>query len=191
MLPDLRPVHSLTIYCHRFGEDTVEKMVDWCCNNIPPSRSPSVLEIGSGNGVLLTALVERGYEPELLLGIDYSIGAIELAQKVAFARGEMSSQITYRNCDFLNDNVPKLGPFDLVLDKGTFDAIALSVKDADGSSPRDLYPIRIAEALSPGGHFLLTCSSIDFAFYLSLILSQPAILLRKNLSTSSQTPSFV
>jgi EEF1A lysine methyltransferase 2 len=153
----------------RFGEDSVEKMVDWCIDNIPPSRSPSVLEIGSGNGILLTSLVERGYNPELIQGIDYSSGAIELAQKVALARGESLSMITYRVCDFLNIDVPKLDdqdpPFELILDKGTFDAIALSFKNADGSSPCDLYPIRLSEALSSGGYFLITCSFLFLSSY--------------------------
>jgi hypothetical protein len=46
----------------------------------------------------------------------------------------------------------------LRLDKGTFDAIALSAPE-DGPHPTDLYPRRIEEFLLPGGYFLITCES--------------------------------
>lgn len=136
--------------------------MEWCLEMSPPEKSPLVLEIGSGNGVLLTALVEKGYEPNRIQGVDYSHGAIQLAQKVAFARGEQFSRISYNSCDFLHENVPALrqrSTFDLVLDKGTFDAIALSVKNLDGSSPCDLYTQQLISVLSSGGYFLITCSS--------------------------------
>jgi SAM-dependent methyltransferase len=136
-------------------------MVEWCMDNVPPSGSPSILEIGAGNGALLTSLVEAGYNPQLIQGIDYSPGAIQLAQKVASSRGDACSKITYSVCDFLYENVPQLGDacpsFHLVLDKGTFDAIALAKRNSDGSTPSHLYPKRLASALLPGGYFLITC----------------------------------
>jgi cyclopropane fatty-acyl-phospholipid synthase-like methyltransferase len=139
-------------------------MVEWCLDKLPPARSPTVLEIGSGNGVLLTALVEKGYDPNLIQGIDYSHGAVQLAKKVASTRGELFSQITFNTCDFLHEKVPTLRQqnttFDLVLDKGTFDAIALAEKHPDGSSPCDLYLRQLFPALSSGGYFLITCNSL-------------------------------
>jgi len=143
-----------------FGEESVEKMVDWCLRIVPPEKSPLVLELGSGNGILLTALVENGYNPDLIQGIDYSQGAVQLAKKVAFARGGTFSRISYNTCDFLYGKVPTLRPepstFDLVLDKGTFDAIALAVKNHDGNSPCDLYTRQLFSTLSSGGYFLIT-----------------------------------
>jgi hypothetical protein len=50
-----------------------------------------------------------------------------------------------------------LGAWDLLLDKGTFDAIALGEKDAAGKSPAAGYPDRVARLLKPGGFFLITC----------------------------------
>ncbi|KAG9046365.1 hypothetical protein FS837_004541, partial [Tulasnella sp. UAMH 9824] len=39
-----------------FGLDSVEKMVDWATENVPPSNKPYTLDIGSGNGTLSLAL---------------------------------------------------------------------------------------------------------------------------------------
>ncbi len=55
-------------------------MVDWALENVPPSSNPAVLEVGSGNGTLLLSLLEAGYDGSTLYGIDYSEGAIALAQ---------------------------------------------------------------------------------------------------------------
>jgi len=135
-------------------------MVAWCLDNVHPEQSPAILEIGSGNGLLLTHLVQEGYNPQLLLGIDYSSHAVELAQKVANEHGESTSQITYNVCDFIQQDVPKLDvhrpTYDLVLDKGTYDAIALAGNYPDGTSPCELYAKRLTAILSPGGHFLIT-----------------------------------
>jgi len=151
----------------RFGLETVEKMVDWALENVPPSVNPSALEIGCGNGTLLLGLVEAGYGPLSLYGIDYSEGAVKLAQEVAKTRG--GTEITYSRCDFLVDDPPaprsganrdKVDFWDLLLDKGTYDAIALGPKDEDGRSPAIKYPGRVTRLLTSGGLFLITCKQI-------------------------------
>jgi hypothetical protein len=43
------------------------------------------------------------------------------------------------------------------LDKGTYDAIALSGKSEDGKTIVSRYPPKVAEALKSGGMFLITC----------------------------------
>jgi len=137
-------------------------MVDWARSSIPPNTSPFVLDIGAGNGTLSIALVEAGYDPSRILGIDYSADSVRLARSVASHRS--ASGITFEPCDFLSDNPPTLsgmpGPeqsWDLLLDKGTFDAIALASK-SDGSevSPTDMYPGRVSRLLKAGGYFLIT-----------------------------------
>ena len=154
------------VFFTRFGAETVEKMVEWSLENIPPASNPSVLEIGSGNGTLLFGLLDAGYDPTRLAGIDYSPGAVALSTQIAQTRG--GSLINFSECDFLKDD-PSIPPklqlssridvWDLILDKGTYDAIALGQKDDQGRSPSINYPGRATRLLKPGGYFLITCKS--------------------------------
>ncbi|KAF7316728.1 Methyltranfer-dom domain-containing protein [Mycena chlorophos] len=137
-----------------FGTQAVDKMVKWALEHVPPSQSPQTLEIGTGNGTLLLALIEAGYDPASLCGIDYSAGAVRLARVVA-AADEQNTGITFAECDFLTQDPPQI-EWDLVLDKGTFDAIALGEKEEDGTSPAARYPSRLARLLKPGAVFLIT-----------------------------------
>ncbi|KAH8117827.1 S-adenosyl-L-methionine-dependent methyltransferase [Phellopilus nigrolimitatus] len=146
-----------------FGQDSVEKMVAWAAAHVPPSgapgTAPSIVEIGAGNGNLLFALADAGYAPCRLAGVDYSADAVRLAQAVAGQRG--ATDVTFAVADFLSGPLcldvegAEVG-WDLVLDKGTFDAMALAEKDAAGRRPCDAYPARVSAALKPGGFFLIT-----------------------------------
>ncbi|OSD06572.1 S-adenosyl-L-methionine-dependent methyltransferase [Trametes coccinea BRFM310] len=165
-----------------FGEDSVEKMVDWTLENVSTDPAPYILEVGAGNGNLLFALCEAGYDPEKMCGVDYSADAVKLAQAIGKSKASSAAaeseadeeppalvkadKITFAACDFLRDEVPRLGGMEgpesgvavwnLVLDKGTFDAIALAGKDENGRSPADSYPARIGRVVKPGGMFLIT-----------------------------------
>jgi EEF1A lysine methyltransferase 2 len=145
----------------RFGEDSVEKMVDWALENVPITSDPRTLEIGSGNGTLLFALREAGYAASSLTGLDYSPDAVRLARMIAPTRD--SEQVAFHVCDFLNELPPPvqgradaLAGWDLLLDKGTYDAIALG-EDVSGTSPVAAYPTRTSKLLRDGGFFLITC----------------------------------
>jgi SAM-dependent methyltransferase len=141
----------------------VENAVEWGLEHVPPSSNPSILDVGCGNGCVLIALVEAGYKPDRLLGIDYCPDAAKLASLIASNHG--AERVVFATCDFLTENPPllpnmdRLDSWDLVLDKGTFDAISLSRRDHHGKSPADEYPQRIARILKPGGHFLIACAS--------------------------------
>jgi SAM-dependent methyltransferase len=162
----------------RFGEDSVEKMVDWTLENVPPSTDPRILEIGSGNGTLLFALHDAGYASACLSGLDYSPDAVKLARMVARARDDGSEGIAFHVCDFLSEEPPParrppatspasapgrsdldalVEGWDLLLDKGTYDAIALGEKDATGRSPVAAYPARALRSLKENGYLLITC----------------------------------
>lgn len=146
-----------------FGEESVRKMVRWTLQNVPPRPDLSVLEVGSGNGTLLFALVDAGYPARRLLGIDYSEGAVSLALSIAKAR-ENCEDVHFCCCDILQNHPPSLedaqltgsDSWDLVLDKGTLDAIALMPKDSESKSPVSGYPLRVARLLQPGAYFLIT-----------------------------------
>lgn len=178
------------IFCGRFGEDSVEKMVDWTLKNVPTTSQPRILEIGSGNGTLLFALHEAGYAASHLSGIDYSPDAVKLARMVAAARSQNGEQVTpFHVCDFISELPPPppplpaaaasptppsgqldadadtdtdtgaQGSWDLLLDKGTYDAIALGEKDESGTCPVAVYPARASKLLRENGYFLITCKS--------------------------------
>jgi len=144
-----------------FGEDSVEKMVDWALENVPATSDPRILEIGSGNGTLLFALHEAGYAASNLSGLDYSPDAVSLARMIAQTRN--SEDLVFHVCDFLNELPPPaagqldaLAGWDLLLDKGTYDAIALGGEDASGKSPVAAYPVRASRLLRENGYFLIT-----------------------------------
>jgi SAM-dependent methyltransferase len=149
----------------RFGEESIEKIVEWVQDNLPLSPTPSILEIGSGNGTLLFALAEELTPIPYLCGIDYSSDAVALSQAIAAERGETADGIEFGMCNFLAEDVT-IAPlnkkdsahhWDLILDKGTLDAIALGDKDDQGRSPAWAYPFRLARLLQPGTIFLVTC----------------------------------
>jgi EEF1A lysine methyltransferase 2 len=143
--------------------ESVDKMVQWAEEHIPPTSTPSILEVGSGNGTLLLALLEASYPAKNLAGIDYSEGAVRLSKMVAASKD--GEDISFNRCDFLTEDPPKLphmdanelAVWDLLLDKGTYDAIALGHKDEQGNSPAARYPTRAARLIKPGGYFLITC----------------------------------
>jgi EEF1A lysine methyltransferase 2 len=162
----------------RFGEDTVEKMVDWAVENIPPSTQPYILEIGAGNATLLFALIEAGYAADHAAAIDYSADAVQLAKAVAAQRDLETVLIV--ECDFLaSAPLPfrckgqEDATWDLLLDKGTYDAISLGEKDQHGRSPAATYPARAASLLRPGGFFLITCAP-EFKFTFNCSSDFPA-----------------
>ncbi|EIW73322.1 hypothetical protein TREMEDRAFT_67326 [Tremella mesenterica DSM 1558] len=156
-----------------FGESSVKKMRKWAHDHLPPSSSPiRILECGSGNGTLLLSFLTSpiGSIPQKyhLTGIDYSPTAILLSQKVEHARREMEidedeeisniCEVEWRVGDLLRDNMKE--QWDLVLDKGTFDALCLSSDPVEEDKlkrlPSQVYPERIARLVKEGGFFLIT-----------------------------------
>lgn len=147
-------------------------MRDWATRHLPPSPTPlRLLECGCGNGTLLLSFLTSPSssrpQPFHLTGIDYSPGAIFLAKGVETAhrsapledeavRNEVD--VDWRLGDILRDKFTE--EWDLVLDKGTFDALALSSEPIDGEGegrlPSRVYPEKVATLVREGGFFLIT-----------------------------------
>ncbi|TFK21198.1 S-adenosyl-L-methionine-dependent methyltransferase [Coprinopsis marcescibilis] len=171
-----------------FGENSVEKMVDWALDHLPPSENPTILEVGSGNGTLLFGLSEAGYEQTRLAGVDYSEGAVRLAHGIAEQRE--ASSVSFRTCNFLGETPAPLPChdgssdtqiWDLLLDKGTYDAIALGPKDEQGRSPARDYPKRVVRLLKPGGIFLITsCNFTEAELKASFCTSETGLVYHSN-----------
>ncbi|KAI8639601.1 S-adenosyl-L-methionine-dependent methyltransferase [Parasitella parasitica] len=137
-----------------FGEDSVERMVQWVTENVsdPESR---IIDLGCGNGHLLLELSAEGYKN--LHGIDYSESAITLAKSVAEHRG--LEWIQYDAVDFLAS--PPKGRFDTLLDKGTYDAISLNPDQVQAKKdlvdgPREEYVKSVYGMMGPDSLFLIT-----------------------------------
>eukprot|EP00250_Pteridium_aquilinum_P005465 c15551_g1_i2 orf=240-1352(+) len=111
----------------------------------------NVLDIGTGNGVLLHALAKQGFTN--LTGTDYSEGAIELAKVVAVRNN-------YSDIKFMVDDIleTKLhSQFKLITDKGTLDAIGLH---PEGAQRRVMYWKAVSKLIAPGGVLVITsCNS--------------------------------
>ncbi|OAA58798.1 hypothetical protein ISF_06581 [Cordyceps fumosorosea ARSEF 2679] len=128
-------------------------------------ESASIVDLGCGNGSILFALRARGWLGPLA-GVDYSAHSIRLASQIAAAASTQeppsSFAIRFVECDLLHGPplsslLPAPNTFDVVLDKGTFDAISLS----DATDDRDRracegYRARVLPLLPVGGLFLIT-----------------------------------
>ncbi|GAV86243.1 Methyltransf_18 domain-containing protein [Cephalotus follicularis] len=158
-----------------FGADVMEVVASWTktlCVDISQGHMPnhvddvkldaigqdnkyllgwSVLDIGTGNGLLLQEFAKQGFSD--LTGTDYSEGAIDLARSLAGRDG-------FSNIKFLVDDIldTKLGrQFQLVMDKGTLDAIGLH---PDGPIKRIMYWESVSKLVAPGGLLVITsCNS--------------------------------
>jgi hypothetical protein len=162
----------------RFGETSVTKMRNWAHKHLPLGPNPlRILECGSGNGTLLLSfLTSPSSSPAAklhLTGIDYSAGAATLAKSVEAARRASLEEDIDEDEEVINDvdtdwRVEDLlrhdfmgETWDLVMDKGTFDALALSnekVEEENGKArlPSLVYPERVSKLVKEGGFFLIT-----------------------------------
>ncbi|KGB78199.1 hypothetical protein CNBG_3761 [Cryptococcus deuterogattii R265] len=161
-----------------FGEDSVRKMREWAHTHLLPSISPDhplrILECGSGNGTLLLSFLTSPSPPPQyyhLTGIDYCEPAKILAEGVEAAKREsledemdpedVENQCTteWRVADLLRHDF-EAENWDLVMDKGTYDALCLSdepvEEDEQKRLPSGVYPERVAKLVKPGGFFLIT-----------------------------------
>lgn len=112
----------------------------------------------------MLALLRRGGFRGGMVGVDYSRGSVELARALhrpAPGSGSTPEQsIRFEEWDILNaepgDWFPEHG-FDIVLDKGTFDAVSLSDEGDGVKRVCERYP-RIAAGLVRRGGFLVVTS---------------------------------
>ncbi|KAK4230889.1 S-adenosyl-L-methionine-dependent methyltransferase [Podospora fimiseda] len=138
-----------------------------------PTETTSILDLGSGNGSLLFLLRSGGFTGPLL-GVDYSSRSIELSQQIALTRQAEADEnqdeddkvdyltnLEFKEWDALNGDISQVsrpnGGYDLILDKGTFDAVSLSDElDAKGRRINEGYGERVLQLLKMGGYFLVT-----------------------------------
>lgn len=135
----------------------------------------SFLDLGCGNGSILFALRSHGWTGPLA-GVDYSAHSIRLARQVAVSKetpdvqfaewdlingAPLSAILTQASSTTTTTTTAAAAAatlqFDVILDKGTFDAISLSdATDAEGRRICEGYKERVLPLLPPGGLFLIT-----------------------------------
>ncbi|KAI5853353.1 S-adenosyl-L-methionine-dependent methyltransferase [Tricharina praecox] len=146
-----------------FSESCAEERMIQYLSSLPLSASSaSFLDVGTGNGHLLFELREADEDEEyagLMVGIDYAPASVDLARTIARQRG---LDVRFETVDVIQDElmgqhwVPP-GGFDVVLDKGTFDAISLSEEMlSDGRRVVEAYPAKVAAAMRKGGWLVVT-----------------------------------
>ena len=133
----------------------------------------SFLDLGTGNGHFLFRLregeeddgeAEEGWEGRML-GVDYSERSVEFAKRIAKDKEHgLKNQVDFKWWDIMTqspagvvlDGHNQTG-WDVVLDKGTFDAISLSgEKDDGGRRICEAYKERVVPLVREGGVFLVT-----------------------------------
>ncbi|KAI8960274.1 S-adenosyl-L-methionine-dependent methyltransferase [Daldinia sp. FL1419] len=133
------------------------------------TEETSFLDLGTGNGSLLFGLRDEGWRGRML-GVDYSRQSVEFALRIAKSRSQDPDKEDEMPVEFLEHDILQtpasalLGDarkpqgWDVVLDKGTFDAISLSSETDPISGRRvsESYRARVAPLVRDGGLFLVT-----------------------------------
>jgi SAM-dependent methyltransferase len=148
-------------------EKIVNYLVDLAADGTSVNESTtSFLDLGCGNGRLLLALREANFSGPML-GLDYSATSIELAKAIENSRIESlewqdieakaAATIQYQEHDILANSDAIPNRHDVLLDKGTFDAISLSSDtDSSGLKPTEAYRLRIKPLIEDSGLFVVT-----------------------------------
>lgn len=174
-----------------FGEDVQERVCDWIGISSETDEDMSeqfpgisyetskIVDIGCGNAASLVYLAKE-YNFQNLIGIDYSEPGIELAKKIVNWL-ELSIQlkvVDLMDLDLLfsrlsqpNDDSFK---FDLLYDKGTFDAICLN----EDKSMRNKYVCSILAMMKPNSYFVITSCNWTQAEVIQMFQSMSTFEMR-------------
>ncbi|KAB8343273.1 hypothetical protein FH972_022861 [Carpinus fangiana] len=135
------------------------------CESVLDCTNTRVLDLGTGNGHMLFAMQDAGWLSRMV-GVDYSAKSVALARQIHRRRREDAqiddTQIRFAQWDMLkgapDQSWADSADFDIVLDKGTFDAISLSDEPVDhaGRKGCEVYPERVVDLVCQGGYLLIT-----------------------------------
>ncbi|KAH7263341.1 S-adenosyl-L-methionine-dependent methyltransferase [Fusarium tricinctum] len=125
-------------------------------------ENTTFLDLGCGNGSLLFSLREEDWSARAL-GVDYSPQSIALARQITTTKDGLEKPVEFEEWDLIAGSYDPVlkgeqaEGWDVVLDKGTFDAISLSdEKDAQGRRLCECYRERVLPLVRKGGIFLVT-----------------------------------
>ncbi|GAA5895398.1 class I SAM-dependent methyltransferase [Sporobolomyces salmoneus] len=168
-----------------FGEDSAQDMVEWAEEHFPQTEG-RILDVGTGNGQLMFAFSSAGYTSltgvdysPLSIQLAQSILESRLSASTttasAAAQDDDSEDEDHHEQPTLSSPPPNFftadilevaldkpvsgvtgETWDLITDKGTYDAVCLSDETREGKRLQDLYVESIAKLLQKGGIFLIT-----------------------------------
>ncbi|XP_043247564.1 EEF1A lysine methyltransferase 2-like [Amphibalanus amphitrite] len=142
-----------------FGEDSMDRVIRYVerCDEI--TESSSILDVGCGNGLFLIELACAGYTD--VTGVDYAADAVKLARMVA---EDKKVAVTFETADFMSVSTSESAgtelpaclrrQYDVVHDKGTYDAVSLSPDNPKEERLRYIESVR--RLVRPGGLLLIT-----------------------------------
>ncbi|ODV94269.1 hypothetical protein PACTADRAFT_44539 [Pachysolen tannophilus NRRL Y-2460] len=156
--------------CWFSDSDAELKMVDFLFDNMDSLGKQNgdikICDLGTGNGHLIFTLREEGFKGKLV-GLDYSENSVAFCKEILKEQHDGDDKMVFEKCDILNDDeaIFEMGKdedkFDVVLDKGTLDAIALSdSRYKDDKLGVELYPSNVKRLLRKDG--ILLISSCNF-----------------------------
>ena len=112
-----------------FGKQLQKKLVNYIAKNYP-DKNLKIFDVGFGNGVFLYKLAKQGYNN--LYGIDYSPDSLKLAKMIIDSKEKKHNKKFKLNlfCEDINttNNIIK-EHFDIIHDKGSFDAYMMNNKN--------------------------------------------------------------
>lgn len=128
-----------------FGDDIVSRIIRWMETSSLVKKDSKLLDVGCGNGMFLTELANEGFIH--LHGVDYSEKAVELAKAIAEKQNI--------NIHFSVQNILEglKNKFDIIHDKGTYDAISLT---EDALTNRNVYIENVYNSLNDNGLYIIT-----------------------------------
>ncbi|KGU11663.1 hypothetical protein MEQ_01939 [Candida albicans P87] len=160
--------------CWFDDSDAESKMIQFIIDKLNEEELPEeissqsvvrFLDLGTGNGHLLFQLSEdinEEYEGDKIFeytGIDYSPDSVKFASGVA-KRKYSELKVNFEQVDLLQESCSFLqNKFDILLDKGTLDAIALnqeSLADFNGKIGMDVYASQVEKMMVQGSILLIT-----------------------------------
>lgn len=157
-----------------FGDEAGLRMVNWLVDHPEyVDQSESILDSGTGNGMLCIDLVRDGFTN--VTGVDYCKDAIMLARKVS---EEAGVQVQFEVGNILTRDTSSLSrTYKVVTDKGTFDAISLSM---NAKNDKQAYIKNTADILTEDGLLVITSCNwteeelvLQFSDFFELLDSVP------------------
>lgn len=157
-----------------FGRRNTNMIIQWIAENVP--KEAFICDVGCGNGFILSQLATR-HSFLNLLGIDYSPKAIDFCRQLYQST---APAIQFKVVDILSSSdsssSSSFPACDVLVDKGTYDAIAL-MPDGDLAANRRLYRSFVLNHLTENGHLvIMSCNFTreELCRFLLLQLPSPA-----------------